>query len=110
MDLFNGEAFTATLALLGMVIIVSALLSGLIERSGMPQVAAFLAIGAALGPAGLGALHVSLDSSALRIVATLSLTLVLFIDAVSLDVELCDCFLDYGGATAEMALLFTFVL
>jgi hypothetical protein len=29
---------------------------------------------------------------------------------VSLDVELCDCFLDYGGATAEMALLFTFVL
>jgi hypothetical protein len=29
---------------------------------------------------------------------------------VALDVELCDCFLDYGGATSEMALLFTFVL
>jgi sodium/hydrogen antiporter len=28
----------------------------------------------------------------------------------ALDVELCDCFLDYGAATAEMALLFTFVL
>jgi NhaP-type Na+/H+ or K+/H+ antiporter len=27
----------------------------------------------------------------------------------SLDVELCDCFLDYGQATAEMFLLFTFV-
>jgi hypothetical protein len=26
-----------------------------------------------------------------------------------LDVELCDCFLDYGQATAEMFLLFTFV-
>jgi NhaP-type Na+/H+ or K+/H+ antiporter len=28
----------------------------------------------------------------------------------ALDVELCDCFVDYGGTTAEMALLFTFVL
>ena len=27
----------------------------------------------------------------------------------ALDVELCDCFLDYGEATAEMFLLFTFV-
>ena len=26
------------------------------------------------------------------------------------DVELCDCFLEYGETTAEMALLFTFVL
>src|SRR5262249_6461401 len=29
---------------------------------------------------------------------------------VVLDVELCDCFLEYGETTAEMALLFTFVL
>ena len=85
MNILSAEAFAATLALLGLVIIVSALLSGLIERSGMPQVAVFLAIGAALGPAGLGALHLSLDSPALRVVATLSLTLVLFTDAVSLD-------------------------
>ncbi|MFN2512739.1 MAG: cation:proton antiporter [Pyrinomonadaceae bacterium] len=28
----------------------------------------------------------------------------------ALDVELCDCFLEYGGVTAEMMLLFTFVL
>jgi NhaP-type Na+/H+ or K+/H+ antiporter len=28
----------------------------------------------------------------------------------ALDVELCDCFLEYGQTTAEMALLFTFVL
>jgi NhaP-type Na+/H+ or K+/H+ antiporter len=85
MDLFSVESFAATLALLGIVIMVSALLSGLIERSGMPQVAVFLAIGAALGPAGLGALHLTLDSSALRVIATLSLTLVLFMDAVTLD-------------------------
>ncbi|MBC7925632.1 MAG: cation:proton antiporter, partial [Bryobacteraceae bacterium] len=28
----------------------------------------------------------------------------------ALDVELCDCFLEYGETTAEMALLFTFVM
>lgn len=28
----------------------------------------------------------------------------------ALDVELCDCFLEYGQTTAEMTLLFTFIL
>jgi sodium/hydrogen antiporter len=87
MDMFSAASFAATLALIGIVIMVSALLSGLIERSGMPQVAVFLAIGAALGPAGLGALNLTLDSPALRVVATLSLTLVLFTDAVTLDLS-----------------------
>ncbi len=87
MDMFSTASFAATLALIGIVIMVSALLSRLIERSGMPQVAVFLAIGAALGPAGLGALNLTLDSAALRVVATLSLTLVLFTDAVTLDLS-----------------------
>ncbi|MCA1850579.1 MAG: cation:proton antiporter, partial [Acidobacteria bacterium] len=85
MNAFSAESFTATLAIIGVVIIVSALLSGLIERSGLPQVAVFLALGAVLGPVGLGVLNISLDSSALRVVATLSLALVLFTDAVSLN-------------------------
>lgn len=86
MNTFSAESFTATLAIIGVVIIVSALLSGLIERSGLPQVAVFLALGAVLGPVGLGVLNVSLDSSALRVVANLSLALVLFTDAVSLNI------------------------
>ena len=53
----------------------------------MPQVAIFLALGAALGPAGLGALDVGLDSPALHIVATLSLALILFTDALTLDLR-----------------------
>jgi NhaP-type Na+/H+ or K+/H+ antiporter len=85
MDTLSAESFVAALAIIGVVIIVSALLSGLIERSGLPQVAVFLALGAALGPAGLGVLNIALDSSALRVVATLSLALVLFTDAVSLN-------------------------
>jgi NhaP-type Na+/H+ or K+/H+ antiporter len=84
---FNADALIAGLALIGIVIIVSALLSGLIDRSGLPQVAVFIGIGAALGPAGLGVFSVMLDSPILRVVATLSLTLVLFTDAVSLNIS-----------------------
>jgi NhaP-type Na+/H+ or K+/H+ antiporter len=84
---FSTDAFIAAMAMIGIVIVVSALLSGLIERSGLPQVAVFLAIGAALGPAGLGVINLTLESQTLRIVATLSLTLVLFTDAVALNIS-----------------------
>ncbi len=87
MEGFNTESFVSVLALVGVVIMVAALISGLIERSNFPQVAVFLALGAVLGPAGLGLLNITLDSSALRIVATLSLALVLFTDAVGLNVK-----------------------
>lgn len=83
----TGEFLVAGLALIGIVIVVSALLSGLIDRSGLPQVAVFIAIGAALGPIGLGVFDMKLDSPVLRVVATLSLTLVLFTDAVSLNMS-----------------------
>ena len=86
MELFSPQFFILTLALVGVAIIVAALLSGLIDRSDVPQVGVFLALGAILGPAGLGLLDVSLDSLILRVVATLSLVLVLFTDAVSLSI------------------------
>ncbi|MCI0389907.1 MAG: cation:proton antiporter [Acidobacteria bacterium] len=86
MNVFSAESFAAALAIIGIVIIVSALLSGLIERSGLPQVAVFLMLGAALGPFGLRVLNIDLDNAALRVVATLSLALVLFTDAVSLNI------------------------
>ena len=74
----SGESFAAVVALVGVVIIIASLMSGFIERSNIPQVAVFLAFGAVIGPAGLGLLDVGLDSPILRVVATLSLTLVLF--------------------------------
>lgn len=79
------DAFVPTLALVGVVILVAALLSGLVERSRLPEVGVFLGLGAVLGPFGLSVLNVSLDSPALRIVATLSLVLVIFTDAVTID-------------------------
>ena len=77
----------AMLALIGAVIVVSALLSGWVDRTGVPQVAVFLAMGALIGPIGLGLLDATVDSPILGVVATLSLVLVLFTDAVSLDIK-----------------------
>ena len=46
----TAETFTATVALIGIVILVASLLSGVVERTGVPQVAIFLLLGATLGP------------------------------------------------------------
>jgi NhaP-type Na+/H+ or K+/H+ antiporter len=81
------DPLLALLALVGAVIVVAALLSGWVDRSGVPQVAVFLAMGALIGPIGLNLVDVSVDSPILRVVATLSLVLVLFTDAVSLDMR-----------------------
>ena len=82
---FDPAAFTAIVALVGLVILVASLASGLIERLGIPAVAVFLVLGTLLGPHGLGLLDFGLDSPALGAIATLSLVLVLFTDAVSVN-------------------------
>ena len=81
------EQFTTTIALIGIVIVAASLLSGALERTGAPLVVVFLALGAALGPWGLDLVDITLDSGALRSLATLGLALVLFSDAVTIDVK-----------------------
>jgi NhaP-type Na+/H+ or K+/H+ antiporter len=81
------EHFATTVALVGIVILVASLLSGALERTGAPLVVVFLALGAALGPAGLGLADIRLDSPVLRVLATLALTLVLFSDAVTIEMS-----------------------
>ncbi len=81
----SHEEFVATLALIGLVILVGSLLSGAVERSGLPQVAIFLLLGALLGPAGLGLVDLPLESESLQVMATLALVLVLFSDAIAVD-------------------------
>jgi NhaP-type Na+/H+ or K+/H+ antiporter len=79
------EHFVTIIALVGVVIVVASLLSGAIERSGIPLVAVFLALGAVLGPWGFGLLEISFASPELRVLAVLALALVLFSDAVTID-------------------------
>jgi sodium/hydrogen antiporter len=81
------EHFVATVALIGIVIVVASLLSGIVERVGIPLVGAFLLLGAALGPSGFALIDVQLDSAQLRVLATLGLALVLFSDAVTINVR-----------------------
>ena len=83
---FMLEHFPATLALIGIVVLVSSLLSGWVERTGLPQVAIFLLLGLVLGPFGLGLLDLKLHSLALEVIATLALFLVLFSDAIGVDI------------------------
>src|SRR2546423_1245300 len=80
-----GFMDTTTLALIGVVILVAALLSGLVERTRFPQVALFLLLGLALGPYGLGLVAFDLHSQILQTIATLGLVLVLFTDAVGVN-------------------------
>ncbi|MDQ6771129.1 MAG: cation:proton antiporter [Gemmatimonadota bacterium] len=81
------ESFVTSVALIGIVIVVASLLSGLIERSGLPLVAIFLLIGAAIGRWGLGIADVGFHSPALHALAMLGLALLLFSDAVTLDTK-----------------------
>jgi hypothetical protein len=66
----------AILGLVGMVIVGGALLSGPVERTGLPALAVFLLLGLLIGPYGLDLFTVTLEDPLLRVVATLSLTLV----------------------------------
>ncbi|HVF38792.1 MAG TPA: cation:proton antiporter [Gemmatimonadaceae bacterium] len=83
----SAEQLAATLALVGIVIIVASLFSGIVDKTGLPQVAIFLALGAILGPAGFGLVNLTLESPALRVIATIGLVLVLFTDAISVDLS-----------------------
>jgi NhaP-type Na+/H+ or K+/H+ antiporter len=80
-----GDSLADALALIGIVILVSSLMSGLIERTGLPQVAIFLLLGVVLGPAGLNLVNLTLQSPTLQWIATLALVLVLFTDAIAMD-------------------------
>jgi NhaP-type Na+/H+ or K+/H+ antiporter len=79
------DSFATTVALIGIVILVASLISGVLERSGLPLVGVFLALGAVLGPYGLRVVNIGFGSPALHALAMLGLALVLFSDAVTID-------------------------
>ena len=83
----SADSLAPALALIGIVILVSSLLSGLIERTGLPQVAIVLLLGTVLGPSGLHLVDLTLESPTLRWIATLGLVLVLFTDAIAIDLS-----------------------
>ena len=69
------------------LLIVAALLSGLVERSPITFPLIFLGLGLALGEIGPSIFKIGPHDIALEAVATLTLCLVLFLDAVNLQVD-----------------------
>lgn len=75
------------LALLAIILTISALVSGLVDWAPLSFPMIFLVFGLVLGQAGLGVLTLGPRHPALIAVGTVSLALVLFLDAVNLQVD-----------------------
>jgi NhaP-type Na+/H+ or K+/H+ antiporter len=79
--------FLLIFAIVAIVLTVTALVSGLVERSPLSFPLMFLGFGFLLGPYGLGVIELGPHDATLEVVATLTLALVLFLDAVRLQVD-----------------------
>ena len=79
--------FLFALGLIAVILTVTALASGFVERLPISFPLLFLGLGFALGQYGFGVLDVGPHSELLEIVATLTLALVLFLDAVKMELN-----------------------
>lgn len=75
------------LALVAVVVVLASLAAGLVERAPLSFPILFLGLGLALGPGTTGVVTVDLGSPLVAVVAITTLSLVLFLDAVHLDVD-----------------------
>ncbi len=77
----------AVFGIIALIFIISALASGAVERGPLSFPMIFLALGFILGDNGLHIINVGLHDTTLEIVATLSLSFVLFLDAINLHLD-----------------------
>jgi NhaP-type Na+/H+ or K+/H+ antiporter len=75
------------MALIAVVLLVSALASGIVERAPLSFPMIFLGLGFLLGAGGLGIIHIEPHNPALEAIGIASLALVLFLDAVKIQVD-----------------------
>ena len=73
--------------ILAIVLTVSALASGIIDRSPVSFPLIFLGLGIFLGDAGVGAISLGAGDDLLEVVAVFTLALILFLDAVKLQLD-----------------------
>ena len=79
--------FLLGFGIVAIVLCVTPLASGLVERSPLSFPVIFLGLGFLLGGRGLDVIQMGPDDQVLEVVATLTLALVLFLDAVKLQID-----------------------
>ena len=79
--------FLLAFGLIAIILVITALASGIVERSPLSFPILFLGLGFLLGERGLGLIQMGPHDPILEVVATLTLSLVLFLDAVNLQIE-----------------------
>ena len=75
------------MGLIAIILTVSALASGIVERAPLSFPIIFLGLGFLLGQGGLGVIDIDAHSPILEVVAIVSLALVLFLDAVKVQLD-----------------------
>lgn len=75
------------MGIIALILLITALASGLVERAPLSFPILFLGLGFLFGPSGLGLLQIGVHDPMLEVVAIVSLSLVLFLDAVNLQVD-----------------------
>ncbi len=75
----------AMLAILAATVLVYGTVAGRLERTPLSGALVFMGIGLLLGPVGFGVLDLSVDTGELRLLAELTLALVLFVEAADAD-------------------------
>src|SRR5262245_31600207 len=79
--------FVLGMGIIAIVLLISALASGLVDRDPLSFPLIFLGLGFLVGGGGLGLLRLTVHDPMLEIVAVVSLSLVLFLDAVNLQLD-----------------------
>jgi sodium/hydrogen antiporter len=82
---FDEHLLVLYLGAVGLVVVASGLVSGAVERLPISQVLVFVLLGVVVGPWGMGVFDAGIDSPAVQTLATVSLVLVLFTDAIKIN-------------------------
>ncbi len=83
-----AEHFDVAVLLLGALLVLGSLVSGLVHRTFLSLTALFVLVGFALGAGGLGVLHFHARSGFTAELATVALIVILFRDGLEVDAEL----------------------
>src|SRR5260370_33825108 len=99
-----------TAAMLAAFLLIYSAIAGRIERSWISGPIVFTGIGFILGPVGLGVLRINISGEGLRVLAEMTLAMVLFTDAANADFGVVRRNLALPERLLVMGLPFTIVL